>query len=416
MKWNKYIAGAAGIFLVLSWTFLLPVRAKEDPAQPKDLYARSAVLLDADSGRVLFGKEETAIRPMASTTKIMTCILALEEMEEDQTGRVSEEAAGQPKVRLGVEEGETYRLQDLLYALMLESYNDSAVVIAESLAGSVEAFVEKMNDRAEELGLRDTHFVTPNGLDGADKDGVHATTARELALLMRYCIRESPKKEEFLAITQTKEYTFTDVSGKRTFSCHNHNAFLDMMEGALTGKTGFTADAGYCYVGELRRDERTFIVALLGCGWPGHKNYKWEDTRKLMEYGLAAYEYREIGPEDAADGAGNKKTVDGGPFLEIPVRNGVDPEHPYARETVVRAEVEDSTPVRILMREDEEAKFQTEVPDAVEAPVKKGARVGKIGCVLNGEEVAQYTLTAAEQIEEYDFKRGYAVLFQTFLL
>ena len=160
MKWNKYIAGAAGIFLVLSWTFLLRsgqrrIRAAEGSLRPVGSAAgcrqRACFIWQRGDGDPPYGQyhQDHDVHP------------ALEEMEEDQTGRVSEEAAGQPKVRLGVEEGETYRLQDLLYALMLESYNDSAVVIAESLAGSVEAFVEKMNDRAEELGLRDTHFVTP---------------------------------------------------------------------------------------------------------------------------------------------------------------------------------------------------------------------------------------------------------------
>mgnify|MGYP000323243093 CR=1 FL=1 len=136
----------------------LPVRAEEGTGQPSSLYARSAVLMDADSGRILFGKKEREVLPMASTTKIMTCILALEEMEEGQTAKVSDYAASQPKVRLGVRGKEEYRIQDLLYALMLESYNDSAVVIAEGISGSVEAFADRMNQKARELGCADTHF------------------------------------------------------------------------------------------------------------------------------------------------------------------------------------------------------------------------------------------------------------------
>ena len=149
----------------------LPVRAEEGTGQPSSLYARSAVLMDADSGRILFGKKEREVLPMASPTKIMTCILALEEMEEGQTAKVSDYAASQPKVRLGVRGKEEYRIQDLLYALMLESYNDSAVVIAEGISGSVEAFADRMNQKARELGCADTHFVTPNGLDGEDEGG-----------------------------------------------------------------------------------------------------------------------------------------------------------------------------------------------------------------------------------------------------
>ena len=211
MKWKKQIIYMTGIILLLLGNIRLPVQAEEAPEEPEDLYARSAVLMDADSGRVLFGKEEHVIRPMASTTKIMTCILALEEMEKGQTATVSQNAARQPKVRLGVQEGEEYYLEDLLYALMLESYNDSAVVIAEEISGSVEDFADQMNEKAAALGCTDTHFVTPNGLDGEDEEGIHSTTAKDLARIMRYCIMESPKREAFLEVTRTKEYSFTDV-------------------------------------------------------------------------------------------------------------------------------------------------------------------------------------------------------------
>lgn len=389
MKWKKQIIYLTGIILLLLGSIRLPVQAEEALEKPEDLYARSAVLMDADSGRVLFGKEEHVIRPMASTTKIMTCILALEEMEEGQTATVSQNAARQPKVRLGVQEGEEYYLEDLLYALMLESYNDSAVVIAEEISGSVENFADQMNEKAAALGCTDTHFVTPNGLDGEDEEGIHSTTAKDLARIMRYCIMESPKREAFLEVTRTKEYSFTDVEGKRSFSCSNHNAFLDMMDGALSGKTGFTADAGYCYVGALRQGERTFIVALLACGWPNNKNYKWTDTRKLMEYGLNNYEYREI--EAGAD------------VLEIPVEKGVDDKDPYQKTTTVRAAVKESEPLSLLMRGDEKIEKKTELPKTLAAPVKKGQKVGKMICLLEGEEVGRFEIWALEDVRRYGF-------------
>ena len=389
MKWKKQIIYMTGTILLLLGNIRLPVQAEEAPEEPEDLYARSAVLLDADSGRVLFGKEENVIRPMASTTKIMTCILALEEMEEGQTATASQNAARQPKVRLGVQEGEEYYLKDLLYALMLESYNDSAVVIAEEISGSVENFADQMNEKAAALGCTDTHFVTPNGLDGEDEEGIHSTTAKDLARIMRYCIMESPKREAFLEVTRTKEYSFTDVEGKRSFSCSNHNAFLDMMDGALSGKTGFTADAGYCYVGALKQGERTFIVALLACGWPNNKNYKWADTRKLMEYGLNNYEYREI--EAGAD------------VLEIPVEKGVDDKDPYQKTTTVRAAVKESEPLSLLMRGDEKIEKKTELPKTLAAPVKKGQKVGEMICLLEGEEVGRFEIRALEDVRRYGF-------------
>ena len=262
---------------------IFPIKAADD----ENLYALSAVLMDGETGRVLYGKEAYKGRPNASTTKVMTCILALELAKGDDYVQVSGNAASQPQTRLGMREGQQFYLEDLLYSLMLKSHNDSAVAIAEHISGSVEAFAERMNEKAKELGCKDTHFVTPNGLDGEDEGGIHHTTARDLALIMAYAI----KNATFVHITQTRDYTFTDISGKKHYSVHNTNAFLDMETGVISGKTGFTGNAGYCYVCAVRQDERLFIVALLGCGWPGNKNYKWIDTRKLLSYGRENYHY-----------------------------------------------------------------------------------------------------------------------------
>ena len=271
-----------------------------DSREPADLYALSAVLMDADSGRVLYEKNGYEPMPMASTTKIMTLIIALENGNLEEETIISNYAAKMPKVHLGVREGETYYLKDLLYSLMLESHNDSAVAIAEKVGGNVEGFAAMMNQKARDLECYDTYFITPNGLDAAvtGKTGevqkIHSTTAKDLARIMRYCIKESPKKEEFLEITRAPSHSFTDISGNRRFTCHNHNAFLHMMDGALSGKTGFTGKAGYCYVGAVQKDGKTFIASLLACGWPNNKTYKWKDMRKLMEYAFDNYEYRDV--------------------------------------------------------------------------------------------------------------------------
>ena len=368
--------------------------AEESGDAPEQLYARSAVLLDADSGRVLFGKEEKEIRPMASTTKIMTCILALENRQEDQIVTASANAAGQPKVRLGVKDQEQFYLRDLLYSLMLESHNDSAVVIAEGIAGTVEEFAGLMNQKAKELGCNDTHFVTPNGLDASDEGGVHATTARDLAVIMRYCITQSPCREEFLEITRTKSYQFANVDGSRNFSCNNHNAFLDMMEGALSGKTGFTADAGYCYVGALTRDNRTFIVALLACGWPNNKGYKWMDTRKLMEYGIANYEYRDVW-EDVE-------------LPKVKVDGGIEETAPYESRIKIPVRVKEKEEIPVLLRGDEACEVQTEVEERISAPVKKGEVAGRVRYFLDGEEIASYDVVTEKGVEERDL--GWAIL------
>ena len=201
---------------------------------------------------------------MASTTKIMTCIIALERGNLQQICTFSGKAASAPKVKLGAPAGRTFYLEDLLYSMMLESHNDSAVAVAEAIAGSTDGFAALMNEKAKRLGLTQTSFVTPNGLDA---DG-HETTAWELALIMRYCAFESPKRAEFLRICQRQSYTFEDTEHRQTYTAVNHNAFLNRMDGVLCGKTGFTGKAGYCYVCALERDGKKLVVALLACGWP----------------------------------------------------------------------------------------------------------------------------------------------------
>ncbi|MGN1167699.1 MAG: serine hydrolase [Lachnospiraceae bacterium] len=360
--------------------------------EPGELYAQSAVLMDADSGRILFGKNEREVRPMASTTKIMTCIITLEQMQKNQIASVSDLASGQPKVHLGVQTDEKYYISDLLYSLMLESHNDSAVVIAEAIGGTVEGFAELMNDKAEEIGCEDTHFVTPNGLDGEDEKGLHATTAADLALIMRYCICESPKKEEFLEITGTKSYSFTDVEKKRSFSCNNHNTFLDMMDGALSGKTGFTAEAGYCYVGALRQEKRTFIVALLACGWPGNKSYKWKDTKKLMEFALSHYRYRNV--------------YEKMPDTVIPVKGGADALDSYRLDCQVavgvKQEEEEKEELMVLLRDDEKVTIEKKIKTYMNAPVKKWEKAGQYIYLLNGNEIRRYDIVTLEAVEKRD--------------
>lgn len=382
---NKIVSGILAVVLLLTQT-KVAVAAGEIPEELHNLYAQSAVLMDADSGRILFGKNEEKVLPMASTTKIMTCIVALEQMEEEQICTVSEYAANQPKVRLGVQQGEQFHLKDLLYSLMLESHNDSAVIIAEEMAGSVEGFAKMMNQKAVRIGCENTYFITPNGLDAKDEVGVHSTTASDLALIMRYCIQISPKCKEFLQITQCRSYEFHDVAEKRVFSCNNHNLFLDMMEGALTGKTGFTNDAGYCYVGVLRQGERTFIVALLACGWPNNKNYKWTDTKKLMKYGLENYEYKNVWKDTGCD--------------EILIENGMLISDIYKSCVYIRPEIVNIQPeITALVSESDDVEVKKIINEKLQAPVKADQKVGKIIYMVNGEVIEEVDIIAGQDVE-----------------
>lgn len=380
------------------------VHAEDQISTPKaeELYARSAAVIDADSGRILYGKNEHEVRPMASTTKIMTCILTLENMTKDQMAEVTENAVNQPKVRLGMKIGEKFYLRDLLYSLMLESHNDSAVAVAESLGGSVKAFAEKMNEKAAEIGCKDTYFITPNGLDASDEKGIHSTTAADLARILRYCVMESPKRAEFLKITRTKQYTFSDIDGTSQYSCYNHNALLTMMDGALTGKTGFTSDAGYCYVGAVKKEDRTFIVALLACGWPNNKGYKWKDMKTLISYADENFHYRSLG-----------RKVD---IPDIPVWNGVETRNPYETDVKIRLKIKGWDPdKKILLGKNEKLTVKTTWKEYLKAPVQKNQEAGKIEYRLNGAVIDKYQIVTAQTVDKRSYFLYLHLVFQRFL-
>ena len=373
---------------------MVSVRAEETQTTDElQLYAQAAVLMDAESGRVLYGKNPKEVLPMASTTKIMTCILALEYGNPDEIVEASSYAVSMPKVKLYVRSGEKYRLKDLLYSLMLESHNDSAVVIAEAVGGSVEGFAVMMNQKARDIGCFDSYFITPNGLDAVvnETGRTHSTTAADLARLMAYCVAESPKKEEFLEISRTISYDFTDADGQRSFHCNNHNAFLGMMEEALSGKTGFTNKAGYCYVGAVESEGRLFTVALLACGWPNNRSYKWSDMKKLAAYGMERYQYRDI--------------YEAKEFADIPVRNGIAGEQgtPYdeAFVSVTLEQEEESLP--FLLCEEDRVEVRTRVETVLDAPVAAGTKVGEVRYYLNEELVKCYGVYTDSEVEERTF-------------
>lgn len=264
-------------------------------------YAKSAVLIDGDSGRILYEKSAHNKVSVASTTKIMTCIIAIENGNLADMVTPSDYAIAMPKVKMHLDSKDKYKLEDLLYAMMLESYNDVAVAVAEHIAGSVEKFAELMNIKAKDIGMKDTNFVTPNGLDAKNQ----YSTAYDMALLGMY----ATNNELFVKITNTRNYSFASENGRRV-SVSNKDAFLDKMSDAIGIKTGFTGNAGYCFVGALKNENKKLISCVLACGWPPNKGYKWNDTLSLMKYG-ENYNYKEI--------------VDiQNDFVKYDVRNGVE--------------------------------------------------------------------------------------------
>ena len=378
------------IVSVFLYVIICSIQIYAVSAEEINLNAKAAVIMDAESGKILYEKSKDQKMPNASTTKILTCLYILKHCDLDQMAEVSKNAAMQPKVRLGVREGEKYKVKDLLYGLMLESYNDCAVVLAEHAEGSVEKFEKRMNQMAENLGTLNTHFVTPNGLDGIDKKGRHETTAQDLAKIMARCI----KNQQFLEITQTKQYTFTDGSRKRRFICNNHNALLSSMQGVISGKTGYTSKAGYCYVGAVKQKNMTMTFSVLASGWPPHKTYKWKDVRKLVQYATDHYERREI-------------IADTSKIKEISIKNGL-------KEKVLLKT--GNLKAAFLVKKTDKIKIESILPSFIDAPVKEGQKVGEIKYLINGKSQKSVPIYAKQSVKQKDYWYYLEKIIQRFTL
>ena len=257
---------------------------ESETAKTPEVLSRNAVIYDRVSVEILWGKKENTPVPMASTTKIMTAIVMLETIGTDSLQEeviVGKEAANTYGSRLDLHTGDRITYNDLLYGLMICSGNDAAVQIAISTSGSVENFAKLMNYKAQELGLEDSHFVTPHGLDEEN----HYTTAKELAILADYAL-DIPKIAEVVA---TKEYTVTINGYSKTIT--NTNELLGCVNGVTGVKTGYTGNAGRCLVTSVNRDGFEIITVVLGADT---KKIRTKDSIKLIEYAYKQYELVDV--------------------------------------------------------------------------------------------------------------------------
>lgn len=353
---------------------------------PSSLHAKAYCLLDADSRRTLLGSHENEKMPMASTTKIMTCLLAIENADPDSKVTVSSYAASMPDVQLNMQSGDSFYLKDLLYSLMLESHNDTAVAIAEHIGGSVESFAKMMNKKAEELGCTDTHFVTPNGLDAKE----HYTTARELCLIASYAIQN----KTFLKIIRTPSHSFRNCCGSKSYSVQNRDAFLTSYPGAIGIKTGFTGNAGYCFCGAAKRNNRTLITSVLACGWPPHKSYKWADTKALMDYGFTCIQTVSV------------------PAPDIPKQVSVLSGTKYS----LQLQPAKHKLLSLPMKADDMLTVRMSLHAPLKAPVRQGDIVGQEEYMLNGSVFCTFPITAKESVPKRTLSYYQKIIRQLFLL
>jgi len=363
------------------------------------LYAKSAALVDADTNRVLYSKNGDIEMPMASTTKIMTCICALENCNEDDIVTISNKAASQPQVKLGISENDKIKLNYLLYSLMLESHNDSAVAIAEHISGSVEEFAKLMNQKARDLGCFNTYFITPNGLDASatleDNTVItHHTTAVDLAKIMNYCVYQSPQKEKFLEITRTPSINISNESNSSSYSLSNHNAALTLIDGAVSGKTGFTNNAGYCYIGTFIRNNKKMTVALLACGWPNNKTYKWKDAKALIEYGDKNFNFESIDMADDDTIPSTVKVYNCSCFCEDSKTSGIKIEY---------TDTSDEEGIKYLKSPNEKETITYCLPENIKDEVEEGEIIGTAEHIINNCIIAEYPIKVTSTITKNTF-------------
>lgn len=339
------------------------------------LESKSAVLMDVGTGTVLYEKNSHEAMPPASVTKIMTLLLIYEAQENGQFGwedsvQVSEHAASMGGSQVFLEPGEMQTTADLTKCIAIASANDAAVAMAEFVAGSEEAFVERMNEKAKELGMQDTHFENACGLD---TDG-HETSAYDIALMSRELMQRFPQIRDY---TTTWQDTITHKTrkGESEFGLTNTNKLIKWYEGATGLKTGSTGKALYCLSGTAERNGLHLIGVVMAA--PDFK-LRFQETMKLLDYGFANY-------------SAQKGLPAGEEVERIPVTKGM-------QDTVGAAVREE---ISILMKKDAGGEWETkvEVLPNLDAPVQAGTKVGELVYTIGGEEVGRTGLVAAETVE-----------------
>ena len=355
------------LLLLLFLLSATPVFANEP-----NIAAQGAALIDGNTGRLLWEKNGEEPFAMASTTKIMTAILVLENADLEDIVTVSKNVAHQPEVHMDLKEGEQWKVGDLLSAMMLRSYNDAAVALAEHVSGSVEQFCAEMTKKAEEIGAKDTVFGSPNGLDSHLTDAQHHSTAYDMSLIGAYAL----ENETFREIIAQPEISVADIEGKHVCNATNADRFLKEYSGALGIKTGYTNKAGHCFVGAAEREDVLLISTVLGSGWgTGGKEKKWTDTKALMEYGFDTFHPYEAVPKGTV--LGEVKLIDS-PMEQV--------------ETVL----EEGYTALFSEEEIENLRLEADLPKEVEAPVEKGEKLGEATLFLGEEKLAEIDLLAGE--------------------
>lgn len=351
--------------------------------------SRRYIVYDRISKSMIIGKNEDIKSAMASTTKIMTTIVILEKADLNETVTVSAKAGGTGGSRLGLKRGDKASVRDLLYGLMLRSGNDAAVALAEHVGGSVKEFAELMNEKASELGLTNTHFVTPHGLDDAN----HYTTALELAKLTDYAM----DNETFAKIVGTKSTTIYINNQSRQIN--NTNELLGVLNGVVGVKTGFTNNAGRCLVTETKRNSMDIITIVLGADT---KKDRTKDSVNLIEYTFSKYKMYNL--EEQIIKEFNKwKNINEKRILIIKGKT--------SNPKLALGEIEKAT---IPICDNDKIEYSINALTEIEAPVEQWNVMGTLTVKINGEILENIDIVNVNEVQKRDWKDYFKIVLNRF--
>ena len=351
--------------------------------------SRRYIVYDRISKSMIIGKNEDIKSAMASTTKIMTTIVILEKADLNETVTVSAKAGGTGGSRLGLKRGDKASVRDLLYGLMLRSGNDAAVALAEHVGGSVKGFAELMNEKASELGLTNTHFVTPHGLDDAN----HYTTALELAKLTDYAMNN----ETFSKIVGTKSITIYINNQPRQIN--NTNELLGVLNGVVGVKTGFTNNAGRCLVTETKRNNMDIITIVLGADT---KKDRTKDSVNLIEYTYSKYKMYNI-EEKIIEEFNKWKNIN---EKRILITKGKQSNPKLALGAIEKA--------TIPICDNDKIEYSINALTEIEAPVEQWNVMGKLTVKINGEILENIDIVNVNEVQKRDWKDYFKIVLNRF--
>ena len=383
---KKIVAIFISLFIVCTMTSNL--FAEDNNADKLDLLANNAIIMEAETGKILYSKNETEQKAPASVTKIMTMLLTLEQIDKgklsfDDIITASEHAKEMGGTQINLDVGEKMSVYDLLMSVAVASANDSAMALAEHIGGSESGFVNMMNSKAKELGMENTNFVNPHGLPVDN----HLTCAKDIAIMTRELLKYE-KAEEFIG---TKIYPIRE--GEKEYKMRNTNNLLWSYQGCVGGKTGYTQDAGYCMSVVAKRDGMSIIAVVMG---EKTSKDRTADLEKMLDHAFMTYDLYDIDLDEIK-------------------KDKINVEYGDSKQVKIKVENTDVPKQVIIKGSQPKIEQKIKLDKTVKAPVKKGQKVGQITIYMNSEEIYSTDIVTCDNVNKRTIVKSLQMIFENMI-